>query len=560
MNPDQVPPADPTPAVPAAPAPEPAPVAPVSALPVSPAAQPSAVVTPLAATVTSPMARPAANVMPRAAAAPEPAISVDAPHPKPHGHGKAIAAIVTLVVLAALGGTYAWAYRGAETVLPEAARALAAADTVHVAAAFDIVADDGETTFRASLDVAGDVDTSDPENRKMQSTANVEFDGMLMSGEFRLVEDTFYARATKLPGVAFIEDPAVQAMVNQWFFVSKDEIAAVTPATIDAPSSEAISPEETLAKLLDEGAVVLGGPSVKMLDGELVREYGVEVGIEKLADLAADEITAAIEEEREELLEAAPSGDAAVGLGGDLEVAAGSDPEAFGDSLRAFARAVSFDNLKIRTTLLSGELRSIEGALVIDASRVDAAALAEASGGLATVDDVTGRARVDFSIAYTRYGEPVSIEAPTGATSILGLVDGGHGYGEDYETFGEGAAVWADEGVGDPEGDAQLVARGKAALSDARAQAEIYADGVSYRGVCESLRGGPIVAAVEAASSESSCEDGVAAWAYGAIFINGEAWCVDSTGASTRVGALPGGTSCAETATIDGVEGIGGDL
>ncbi len=479
------------------------------------------------------------------AAAPEPVISVDAPRPAPHGHGKIIAAVVAIAVLAALGGTYVWAYRGAETVLPEAARALASAETAHVEAAFAIVADDGETTYRASLDIAGDTDFSDPENRKMQSTLDAEFDGMLVSGEFRFIGDTFYARATKLPGIAFADSPEAQALLDQWFFVSGDEIAAVTPDAVDAPSAEAVSLEEALAKLLDADAVTFSGPSVKTVDGELVREYGVEVDIEKLADLAADEITAAIEEEREQLLEDALSGDAVVGLGGDLEVTDGSDPEALGDSLREVARAVSLEGVKIRTALLSGELRSVSGKFLLDASKVDQAALAEMDGDLMVPEEeVTGKVEVEFSIAYSRYGESVSIDAPPGATSILGLVDGSHGYGEDYETGVEGELIWADEGVGDTEEDAQLVAKGKTAMSTARSQAELYANGVSYRGVCASLRDGPIAATIEAASTESSCEDDVAAWAYGAALLSGEIWCVDSTGFSGAVAEMPAGTSC----------------
>jgi prepilin-type N-terminal cleavage/methylation domain-containing protein len=92
-------------------------------------------------------------------------------------------------------------------------------------------------------------------------------------------------------------------------------------------------------------------------------------------------------------------------------------------------------------------------------------------------------------------------------------------------------------------------AAAKAALSQARAEAEIAASGSnnSYEGICEDALARFVAAAGESAGA-THCEDSVAAYATSVTLNNSTFFCVDSTGfaGSTTAAQADDATVCAQ--------------
>lgn len=327
-----------------------------------------------------------------------------------------VAAIVAVLLLALAGAGYAWAYRGAETVLPAAFAKLTDPGTVRSDAHldFDIVAEGDEYNF--SVDVSSAGDQTDPEHPKALVNVGAEFDGMKGTGELRFVDDTLYLKASQIPGISLADDPAAEALVGQWFFISLADLEAATGQSVaeaaEAGEEARAKLHESVDRLFDSEAVTFGAPKIRSVDGDYVREYPVSFNADAFADFTIDEVNrfATTTELKEEL--------------GQFEPV-----------IRAVAPGFSLEGATVQVSLLSGELRGIQGALSFDASKVDQRALAEASGGeFLPEDQIEGRFRVAFDIAYHGYGEPVTVEVPAGATSILGSfgdVGGSPYYGDE---------------------------------------------------------------------------------------------------------------------------------
>jgi hypothetical protein len=362
---------------------------------------------PTAAPVSTPVAPdPVAAAAPAApAAAPQPEIvTMAAPR---RSHLKTILAVLVVIILAALGAGYAWAYRGAETVLPAAGRALIEAGTVRTVASVDMTIEALGEKFSLSMDMEGDSDQTDPERPKMQMTANAEFYGVLMGGEMRLVDENFYLKLNKIPGAAIGGDPQVQEMVGQWFFLSLEDIATMTGEPVDfgGEDGSAEAAEEDLARLVDSGAVSFGAPSIAKFEGEYVREYDVSLDADKLGDfVVAEARDAATTTESKALVDEL------------TPVISGVMP------------ALSLADGTVRVGLFSGQLRSVEGTVFVDIAKIDQAALAAAAGEEVPEEEMEGKLSAKFSATYSRHGEPVSVEAPTGATSLANILSATESY------------------------------------------------------------------------------------------------------------------------------------
>jgi hypothetical protein len=443
MNPDQnpnpnfaMPPAV-TP-VPPAPAhvPEPAfapsatPVAPVS---VAPAAAPAPTVAamppapPVSAPPAIPIAPPTFAPVPTpapAAAQPSPSTMQSAlpPEPRPAagaraavplfsttasvpvapasrgGHSLAVLSVLAIVILACLGGGYVWAYRGAESTLPAADAILLDAKTVHFNLDTDVTATLEDQEYAFTLGVSGDIDRADdPGNPRVALDLDAELDGMLIAGELRLLDETLYARATKVPGAALSGDPSLEDLVGQWFSLTEAELEDATGEAAGIAGGEE---DVALQELVDAGALSFTGPSIEVADGELVRVYEAD------ADVAA-------------------ALDVALGLARD----AAESPEAleaidaYAPVLRELARGLSVDDLQFRVALLSGELRAASGVVRFDAANIDQdalnAAIAASGEGAAAEEEIPeARLTVAFDVTYSGYDEPVSIQAPVDAKPL----------------------------------------------------------------------------------------------------------------------------------------------
>lgn len=365
---------------------------------------------------------------PWVAAAPEPTI-VTMSSPR-RGHGKTVLAVCAVLVLAALGAGYALAYRGAEAVLPGAARELAETSSVHTSAEIEVDVEAAGERFNLSMQVEGDLDQSDREHPKSQVTFDAEFDGMLMGGEARLVDGNVYFKATKIPGAALAGSPEIQALVGQWFSVSPEEIGAATLEPLDL-SGDAAESGENFARLLDSGAVSFGAPTIKKFEGEYVREYAVTMDSGKLSDFIVAE---------------------ARRLATTSEMTALVDQ--FSPALEAIVPAISLDGGLVRVSVFSGELRAVAGTVTVDGAKIDQAALAAASGDEPAAEAIEGKVTIDFSATYSGYGERVVVEEPVGASSIMSL------FGQ--ETLMYDADIDAYYAEGDPHFSADGYDRGAA--------------------------------------------------------------------------------------------------
>jgi hypothetical protein len=255
---------------------------------------------------------------------------------------------------------------------------------------------------------------------------DAEFDGMRGEGAMRFVDDNFYFQVSQVPGLAIAGAEEVEAFVGQWFFVSAAEMESASGQSFadlfaQAEANRAES-DENFARLFSSGALTFGPAKVFSADGELVREYTVDLDSAALADFAVAEMNrlATTTETRDAVAEAEPV-------------------------IRAVLPGVSLEEGAVRVALFSGELREVRGTLVVDFDAVDQEALngddaavgAETGADLACeigadgelsvgcyaadpepAEPLSGSVRVKFAARYSGFGEPVEIEAPAGAVSV----------------------------------------------------------------------------------------------------------------------------------------------
>lgn len=389
--------------------------------------------------VPNPLASVAASpVAAQPAAAPTPAAA-------PRGRWKVAVAATAVAVLAAAGAGYAWAYRGAETVVPEAFRMAGEADTVRAEAEADFSVDVSGYEVEASMSLDGAVDQTDPLHPKMDFRFQAEFDGMRGEGALRFVDENLYFQVSQIPGLAIAGAEGVEEFVGQWFFVSAAEMETTSGQSLAELFAQAEAnrarADENFDRLFSSGTFSFGPAKVFSADGELVREYAVDLDSAALADFAVAEMNrlATTTEAREAIAEAEPV-------------------------VRAILPGISLEEGSVRVALLSGELREIRGTLLVDFDAMDQEALggddaavgAEIGADLACeigpdgspsvgcyaadpepAEPLSGSVRVKFAARYSGFGEPVEIEAPAGAVSIS-------------DAFGYGAY---DAGFTEVEGD-----------------------------------------------------------------------------------------------------------